>query len=58
MAAYCEVSLLSVFRGEPLPSSTRMQSFALPDRVEPSWKRDVNWLISHSWLLFHIRTFT
>lgn len=40
MAAYCEVSLLSVFRGEPLPSSTRMQSFALPDRVEPSWKRD------------------
>jgi hypothetical protein len=40
VAAHCEVSLLSLFRGEPLPSSTPLQSFALPDRVEPAWKRD------------------
>lgn len=40
MAAHCEVSLLSLFRGEPLPSSTPLQSFSLSDRVEPAWRRD------------------
>ncbi|WP_029047010.1 TniQ family protein [Cupriavidus sp. amp6] len=40
VAAHCEVSLLSLFRGEPLPSSTPLHSFSLPDRVEPAWRSD------------------